>query len=207
MAKNFSFFAILTIFCVCFLTCILPYPVFQKTANITASDIEKINNHNEIELSISEPNSNIIVTNLNWFDCTNDLFPTFMKTRIIDVETGKEFYVYRVGGINHADIETIDADNTAILLEIYNNAYSWKRRAVWVEIKPNLWVAGSINGYPHGETYISDNNMTGHFCLHFLESKTHGTKRVDKAHQNCISYAYKNKEKIVKYLKNNDKNQ
>ena len=54
---------------------------------------------------------------------------------------------------------------------------------------------------PHGFSLI-DNGEGGHTCIHFLNSKTHGTKRVDEAHQECVDYAYKNKALLIEYLKN-----
>ena len=201
MIKKSAFYIMIMILCVGVLSCVFPYPVIHKTANITAGDSEQINNYNETELNINEPSEDGSVSNLNWFDSVNSLFPTFTKTRVIDIYTQKTYYVYRIGGSNHADVEPIDEDNTDIFHSLYNYEYSWVRRPVWVEINEGMWVAGSINGYPHGKTYISGNNMEGHTCIHFLQSKTHGTKRVDEAHQNCVSYAYEHKDKLNEILK------
>ena len=65
--------------------------------------------------------------------------------------------------------------------------------------------AASTNGMPHGFS-ILDNNEGGHTCIHFLNSKTHGTKRVDEQHQACVEYAHKNKALLIEYLKQRDKN-
>ena len=48
-----------------------------------------------------------------------------------------------------------------------------------------------MNGMPHGTQTIKDNNFDGHFCIHFYGSKTHGTKKVDEMHQNCVAEAMK----------------
>ena len=42
---------------------------------------------------------------------------------------------------------------------------------------------------PHGESHISGNNMNGHTCIHFLNSRTHGSDQVDAAHQSAIRAA------------------
>ena len=78
---------------------------------------------------------------------------------------------------------------------IYNNEWSWVRRPVWVEIN-GMWVAGSINGMPHGYSLITDNGQDGHTCIHFEKSKTHGTKRVDEAHQEAVQTALKRGDEI-----------
>lgn len=142
----------------------------------------------------------IKVSNLNWFDSVHAQFPTYTKTRVIDIKSGLTYYVYRNGGHYHADVEPINKENTDIFFKIYNYEWSWTRRPVWVEILPNFWVAGSINGYPHGNAYIKDTGMEGHTCIHFLLSKTHGTKRVDEAHQACVAYAYEHGDEINNYL-------
>lgn len=205
MTKKISFFIMVMFFSASLLACVFPYPVIQNSANITTNDTEDINNYNETEINIEEPpleeEQKIVVANLNWFDSVNALFPTYTKTQVIDIYSGKTYFVYRNGGSNHADVEPIDAKNTDIFHSLYNYEYSWVRRPVWVQINEDLWVAGSINGYPHGKSYISGNNMEGHTCIHFLQSKTHGTKRVDEAHQNCVEYAHKNGDKINEILK------
>ena len=38
---------------------------------------------------------------------------------------------------------------------------------------------------------VKGNNFDGHFCIHFYGSKTHGTKKVDAMHQNCVAEAMK----------------
>lgn len=194
-----------------FLSSVLVYPIFSKFANLSQKDVQIINNYYETELSTGEEPTTITdtpegskidvkVSILDWFDTVNTLFPTYTKTRVIDIYSGTTYYVYRNGGHYHADVEPIDQENTDIFYKIYNYNWSWARRPVWVEINPDVWVAGSINGYPHGNSYIKNTGMPGHTCIHFLQSKTHGTKRVDEAHQNCVAYAYEHSNEIVEYL-------
>ena len=85
---------------------------------------------------------------------------------------------------------------------LYDGVWSWTRRAVWVEIT-GTYVAASINGMPHGYSLIEGNNMDGHTCIHFLNSKTHGTKRVDEAHQNAVATAYDRRDELYQFLLNN----
>ena len=51
------------------------------------------------------------------------------------------------------------------------------------------------HNYPDGDT-IPDNNFNGQFCIHFVNSKTHGSSKnpahVDSDHQKAIMYAYEN---------------
>lgn len=200
MRKLFPLYTFIVIVVSIIFSSIFAYPIFSKYTNLTEREVAEINNYHEIEIVIPPAEEEIEVYNLNWFDVVHSLFPTYTKTRVIDIKSGKTYYVYRNGGHNHADVEPIDSENTDIFMSLYNYKADWTRRPVWVEIKDNYWVAGSINGYPHGKSYIANNNMDGHTCIHFLLSKTHGTKRVDESHQSCVDYAYKNRNLIKNYL-------
>lgn len=176
---------------------IFPYPIFSKYTNLTESNQEEINNYYETEITV-DYSQEISVLNLDWFELVNKLFPIYKDTKVIDIYSGLTYYVQRNGGTNHADVEPINKTNAEIFKEIYGGVWSWDRRPVWVEINDGIWVAGSINGYPHGKSYIYD-GINGHTCIHFLNSKTHGTKKVDSAHQNCVNYAFKHGNDLIYY--------
>ena len=200
MRKIFPFYFLIILVISGIFCCVFPYPFLGKHTNLTSGDIYDINNHYESEEVIVEPQPKITVSNLNWFDTVNAMFPTYEKTRVIDIKSGKTYYVYRNGGHNHADVEPIDRENTEIFHSLYNYEWSWARRPVWVEVTKNNFVAASINGYPHGNSYIENTGMDGHTCIHFLLSKTHGTKRVDEDHQAAVAYAYAHRDEISNYL-------
>ncbi len=118
---------------------------------------------------------------LPW-EVAKELYPRFAVADIIDVESGKRLQVQRRGGTYHADVQPLTAKDTQVLKEIYHGKWSWKRRAVIVEIGLNR-IAASVNGMPHGAGNIQDNNFDGHFCLHFLYSRVHASNKIDPAHQ------------------------
>ena len=70
---------------------------------------------------------------------------------------------------------------------IYGGSWSWRRRAILILYNGHVYAA-SMNGMPHGTTTIS-NGFDGHFCIHFKNSKTHGTKKVDPDHQSAVTSA------------------
>lgn len=181
------------------MSCIFPYPIFDNVSYLSSNQLKLINDKQETESYATSSLPKIDVLNLDWFEVVNSLMPYYEKIQIIDVETKKEYYVMRTGGHNHADVETIDSANTAIFKSLYSNTWSWTRRPVWVKIN-NQFVAASINGMPHGYSTISSNKENGHTCIHFLNSKTHGTKRVDEAHQNAVSTAYNRANELITYL-------
>ncbi len=177
-----------------------PYPNFLGSNTIFAGDQQKINDKYEDETHNTNYNSKAVkVLSLDWFDFMNEHFTKYVVIRVIDIKSQTEYYVKRFGGYNHADVQTIDKKNTAIFKKVYGNEWSWTRRPVWVEIDGNFY-AGSTNGMPHGFDIQTDNGEGGHTCIHFLNSKTHGTKRVDEQHQACVKYASENVQLLKDYL-------
>ena len=58
--------------------------------------------------------------------------------------------------------------------KIYNDQWSWKRRAIIVLVKDQM-IATSMHGMPHG-TGALQNDFPGHFCVYFFGSITHRLK-------------------------------
>ena len=126
---------------------------------------------------------------LNWFNGGSRKIPKGATFKVKDIRTGKVFTVKRWSGGNHIDAEPATSSDTATMKSIYGH-WSWKRRAVLVKYNGHVYAA-SMNGMPHGTQTISGNNFDGHFCIHFYGSKTHGSKKVDAMHQNCVAEAMK----------------
>lgn len=127
---------------------------------------------------------------MDWF--TSDIqsiFSVGTTATVVDVNTGKSFKIRRKGGILHADVETYSTADTKTMLAVYGGKWSWDRRAIWVVVD-GVYYAASMNGMAHGEETSLSNNMEGHFCIHFLNSRTHGTNKVCPLHQACIKAAY-----------------
>ena len=197
--KSFAMF-FTALICSLVFSLAVPFPT-NNNMLLSANEQKIINDLNEDENTVSLSNIDNYVLNLNWFDYMDACFTKYVPTRVIDIYSGKEYFVKRMGGYNHADVQAIDATNTAIFKSVYGGTWSWTRRPVWVEIDGKFY-AGSTNGMPHGFD-ILETGEGGHTCIHFLQSKTHGTKRVDPDHQACVEYAYQNRAKLVEYLEQN----
>jgi hypothetical protein len=117
---------------------------------------------------------------LTW-DQVEDIFRKFDNARVIDFETGMSFLVQRRAGRNHADVQPLTAEDSAVMKTIYGGKWSWRRRAIIVEIGGHR-LAASMNGMPHGAGAIPNNDFAGHFCIHFRDSKTHANED-NLAHQ------------------------
>lgn len=125
--------------------------------------------------------------------------------KLTDLTTGKSLNVHVQSTGNHIDAEPLTSADTTTLCEIYGvstpNAISYKRRPMMITTSAGQFLC-SIYGQPHGAQDITNNGYEGQFCLHFVNSKTHGTNRVDGDHQNAINTA----ETLVKAIKVNGVN-
>ena len=128
---------------------------------------------------------------LDWFkDNGTKVIPKNARFTIKDVGTGKTFEAVRWSGSNHIDAEPRTASDTKTMKAIYGGSWSWRRRPILVLYNGHVYAA-SMNGMPHGTATISGNNFNGHFCIHFKNSKTHETNRVDGDHQDAVRRATK----------------
>ncbi|KEI00373.1 hypothetical protein [Clostridium botulinum] len=148
---------------------------------------------------------------LDW-NTAKQIFKRDSKAKVIDVYTHKSFNVQRTMGTNHADTETLTKKDTKIIKEIWDG-FSWTRRPVIVEIDGRR-LAASMSAMPHagldsspafvmvnnrsagfgrGQNLdvIKNNDMDGHFDIHFLNSTRHMDGKKDPQHQNAILVASK----------------
>ncbi len=150
---------------------------------------------------------------LPWFGKVDGVYKIGDVATVTDVGTGLKMQIKRTFGTNHADVETLTAEDTATLKKAAGGSWNWTRRPVIVEID-GYRIAGSLTAMPHagrddkpalanvsgrsgdygyGENLdaVKGNGMDGQFDIHFYQSKTHGTNKVDSAHQAAIQKAYK----------------
>jgi peptidoglycan hydrolase-like protein with peptidoglycan-binding domain len=147
---------------------------------------------------------------LDWWSSASKIFKIGTIATVIDVRSGRTFKIMRTYGTNHADSEALTAKDSATIKSIWGG-WSWARRPVVVEVgdikiaasmaamphaglddaPANTYVSSRSGGYGRGENLdrIKDNGMNGHFDVHFLNSRTHGTNRVDAQHQAAVREA------------------
>lgn len=144
-----------------------------------------------------------------------ELFEEGMEALVYDIETGITYTVRRVVGgyTTLADVETVSAEDTALLLSTTEEGtWSIVRRAVIVTIGDTSLPA-SISVYEHSgsEDYeygtiidnrsgatgtginldsIRDNDMIGVVDIYFYNSLIPGINRIDERHQEMVIEAY-----------------
>jgi peptidoglycan hydrolase-like protein with peptidoglycan-binding domain len=149
---------------------------------------------------------------LDWWKEASKVFKIGSTATITDVKTGKTFKIIRTYGTNHADVEALTANDSKIIKDIWGG-WSWTRRPVIVEVNDRK-IAASMAAMPHAgvdsqpaNTYVSqrsggysrgtnldkikDNGMSGHMDVHFLNSRTHGSNKIDPKHQAAVKAASK----------------
>lgn len=179
----------------------------QKQIKTDRSSVRIDRNHN-------------IVGAVGW-SRAQELFPRGKDATIKDVFTGESFRVRRTFGSNHADVEPLSIYDTKIIYNLWGG-HSWEQRSILVITDTGYVMAASMNGYPHAglDAYpalaivhnrsggfgtgqnldtIKGNGVNGHFCIHFLYSTTHGTRRIHGGHQNMVAVASRWLDEIWHY--------
>ncbi len=124
----------------------------------------------------------------DWWKYVSKRFSKGEVAKVYDVDTGITFYVKRYGGTNHADCEPLTKKDMEAMKKARGGEWSWERRAIVVRIDGE-YIAASCNGQPHGGYRIKDNGFNGHFCIHFLNSKTHIHDAMCPQHQAMVKKA------------------
>ncbi len=100
---------------------------------------------------------------------------------LMDYNTGTTFSLVFVGGTEHAEMESPSQEDTAVLKKVFGDSFSFFKRPMLIEIQ-GVYIACSLQGHPHGEDTISNNDMAGHICLFFYESRSHVGLLPDEEH-------------------------
>lgn len=187
---------------------------FQRDHNLTADGVCGATTLAAIQKAYSGSSSatttyNATVYKLDWSYMKSNATALGIargaSIKLTDLTTGKSLNVHVQSTGNHIDAEPLTSADTTTLCEIYGvstpNAISYKRRPMMITTSAGQFLC-SIYGQPHGAQDITNNGYEGQFCLHFVNSKTHGTNRVDGDHQNAINTA----ETLVKAVKVNGVN-
>ena len=122
-----------------------------------------------------------------WTSGIQSIFARGTVATVTDVAAGIAWNEKRSGGTNHADVQPLTAADTAAMKKACGS-WSWTRRAIFVTIN-GVNYAASMNCMPHGSGSITNNNFNGHHCIHFTNSRTHGSNKVCSLHQAAIKKA------------------
>ena len=137
-----------------------------------------------------------------WTGGINQLWAKGKNYKIYDVKTGIVWWAHRWSGGYHVDAEPLTAADTARLCKAYGVTTSqeiaskklYQRRPSLVTIGDRTFACslyGVPHNYPEGDT-ISTNDFKGQLCIHFSNSWTHGSKKVDSLHTEAIQFAWEN---------------
>ena len=181
---------------------------FQKAKNLTVDGVAGSATQHALYGTVpvgSSDVSNLTITlypaeKIDWYTGgINELWPRGANFKVFDVKTGIVWWAHRWAGGMHVDAEPLTASDTARLCKIYGVSKAqeiadkdlYQRRPMLVTIGTRTF-ACSLYGEPHNEggNTIKDNNFPGQLCIHFTNSKIHGSGKVDSGHQEAIQYAW-----------------
>ncbi len=181
---------------------------FQKAKNLTVDGVAGENTQHALYGTVPPGSSDEDLTNVInpvekidwWTGGIQTIFARGMNVKVTDVKTNITFWVHRWSGGNHADVEPLTAADTRRMCKIYGvtdaskitSSTHWQRRPLWVTVGSRTFAAsmyGVPHNYPDGDT-IANNDFKGQFCIHFTNSKTHTSNRVDELHTAAIQQAY-----------------
>ncbi len=128
----------------------------------------------------------------------DELWPIGSDYYVYDIKTKLFWTAHRVPGKDHVEAEPLTDRDTARLLKCYeldptNNSFI-QYRPILVTIGERTF-ACSLYAFPHSSPQsdtITNNGYNGSVCIHFTNSKTHGSNKVDLTHQETIEYAWLN---------------
>jgi len=184
----------------------------QRQAKLVTAEVEQDTAPESKLLNtlISADTSGNMLGALDWFKQVRSIWNRGEVAIVTDVDTGKSFEVKRTYGTNHADVEPLTKKDTQIIKDIWGG-FSWERRAVVVEINGYV-IAGSMTAMPHAgvdsaaaNKYVSKrsagygrginldavkgNGCSGVMDIHFKNSRTHTTNRMQGIQQTMVKKA------------------
>ena len=180
-------------------------------AKITALAASAVPSRGAASAAKTAAGKNAKIEMLDWWKEANKVFSIGTTAKVTDVGTGKSFKIVRTYGGNHADCEAATLEDSKIIKSIWGGSWSWSRRPIIIEIDGRR-LAASMAAMPHagvdsqpankilnkrsqgyGRGYnldkVKNNGMDGVFDVHFLNSRTHGTNKVDANHQKAVKKA------------------
>ena len=138
---------------------------------------------------------------IDWYSGgINEMWARGANYKVYDVKTGIVWWAHRWAGGSHVDAEPLTAADTARLCKSYGVTTAqeiadknlYQRRPLLVTIGTRTFACslyGVPHNYPEGDT-ISDNDFKGQVCIHFSNSHTHNSNKVDSGHEEAIQYAW-----------------
>lgn len=171
----------------------------SSSSNNTDSSSSGSNTNSNSSDSSNSSSGNVAQAQVNgsvrlvdwWSGEIDSAIPRKGTAQVLDIRSGKTFTIYRYGGTNHLDWEPYTQADTDILNSITGGDWSWSARPVIVTASNGNRYAAAINTYPHGSAHLTGNGYYGmHNCMHFLNSRTHGSNTINQGMQSEIMVAF-----------------
>ena len=111
------------------------------------------------------------IEKISWSTMRHNILTTGTDIQIFDIRSGLTYNVRAFSLGNHADVETLTAQDTEIMRQT-SGGFSWEARPVLATFNGRTFAA-AIHTMPHAGSTIHTNGKNGHICLHFYGSTPH----------------------------------
>lgn len=161
-----------------------------SSVNASSSGATSGNTGNNISSTSRLKAANVIYK--NWYSYVRDQARTYQYATIYDYSTGISWQVHMFSFGKHAEIEPLTASDTAKMNKSLGGT-TWTPRAVWVLFGDGTVYMASTHSTPHGTQHITDNNFSGHACLHFprTDAQVAAIGPYATSHQKAIDAGWK----------------
>lgn len=123
----------------------------------------------------------------NWYTEIRTRARAMPLVTIYDPDTGLHYQLRMFSFGKHADAEPPTAQDTAIMKQVCGEN-NWTPHAVWVIFSDGRVYMASTHSHGHTVDHTSNNDLTGHVCLHFprLMEEAEATGPYAVSHQKAI---------------------
>lgn len=120
----------------------------------------------KVATAITQAPSASRVQYANWYTTVKAVCKKYPYATVYDFASGISWQVHIFSVGAHADYEPLTASDTAKLERDFGGN-TWNPQPVWVIFADGSIYMASTHSQPHSVQHITDNNFTGHSCLHF----------------------------------------
>lgn len=135
----------------------------------------------------------------NWYTEVKARCKLYPYATVYDFSTGISWQVHMFSLGAHADAEPLTAADTAKMERAFGGN-TWNPKAVWVIFGDGRIYMASTHSMPHEVQHRTDNNFSGHTCIHFprTAAQVAAIGPYATSHQKAIDKGWQTTQEMIK---------